>query len=282
MRRIGSISNYLSFGSILISILCAKISVSQEAMPSIGPAFEVVSVKRLYPTPMAAPGMTGMIGPRKQPCAYLEDRVRCVLSLQGLIVDAFQIKEVEIVGPGWLKEEVFAFEATMPQGTKKDIARLMFQRALTARFSLKIHRERREIPVYALIPGKHGIKLHEPDDAEHRKPETIRTPVGPMQAAVYRTSGRFAAEAISLESLAANLSPSAGLPVVNMTGLTGKYKIDVRWTPTPAEDTDGTRTLNDPEFVRAIQEQLGLQLEKRRAPFEMFVIDHIERVPTEN
>jgi uncharacterized protein (TIGR03435 family) len=67
-----------------------------------------------------------------------------------------------------------------------------------------------------------------------------------------------------------------------MTGLTGKYKIDVRWTPTPAEDTDGTRTLNDPEFVRAIQEQLGLQLEKRRAPFEMFVIDHIERVPTEN
>jgi len=159
----------------------------------------------------------------------------------------------------------------------------MLQNALEVRFGLKFHRETRVIPVYALIEGQHGAKLHPADDPEHRKLLNVATPSGGRGAVISMSPGQFSAVAISLDVLANDLNTMAGMdnPVINMTGLSSEYKIDLHWTPEEDEQSTSLKIL-DSGFRNAVQEQLGLKLEKRKLPSNLFVIDHVDSVPTEN
>jgi uncharacterized protein (TIGR03435 family) len=140
------------------------------------------------------------------------------------------------------------------------------------------------IPVYALVPGKQGVKLQpaDSDDPEHPKRETIDTPKGPVMASSFFGGGRFFAVAMSLDMFMRNFSNwvDLGLPLVNMTGLTGEYKFDMRWAPT--EDQNSRMRGKDPELVGAVEQQLGLRLEKRKVLYDVMVVDHCERLPSEN
>ena len=85
--------------------------------------------------------------------------------------------------------------------------------------------------------------------------------------------------AMSLDYFAENyLSMCAGLPVVNMTGLSGEYQIDLQWTAT--QDPAISFAVNDPEFLTTAEAQLGLQLEKRVVPHKLYVISHANRTPS--
>jgi uncharacterized protein (TIGR03435 family) len=213
---------------------------------------------------------------------YLRDRVIYQLPLQRLIEEAFQLKDYEIAGPDWLASDWYVVQATMPLDTSKDTARLMLQSALEDRFSLKFHREKKELPVYELVPGKHGVKLQPADDPAHRKLlMDFPTPTG-KGASVSLSSGHFFAVAITPDSLAIYLKSFGGLdlPVVNKTGLTGEYKIDMHWEP--ADDPNSFGRAEDRGFPDAVKSQLGLELKKSTAPVNVLVIDHVERVPSEN
>jgi uncharacterized protein (TIGR03435 family) len=88
--------------------------------------------------------------------------------------------------------------------------------------------------------------------------------------------------AISTDLLAIYLRSFGGieLPVVDRTGLTGEYKVDMHWEPT--EDLNSMRRGQDPGFKDAVESQLGLQLKKSTDPINVLVIDHVERAPSEN
>lgn len=268
----------LFFGGIYVGIVFVELGAAQEPIISTNPAFEVVSLRKVDPKLVASPGTSMVIGTQQIPCKYLPGMFMCQLSLVDLIEEAYHVKSIEIAGPKWLYMDFYAFKATMPTGTSRDIVCLMLQRALSDRFGIRVHREKREIPIYALVPGKHGVKLQATAPPEHRKLKAVNSAIGPLPSSISFGHGYFFAAAITLDTLADNMVDylDEDLPVVNMTGLTGEYKIDMHWTPT--EETG----MKDPEFTGAVQEQLGLRLEKRKAPYDLLVVDHIERVPTEN
>ena len=136
----------------------------------------------------------------------------------------------------------------------------MLQTMLADRFQLKIHRESKELAVYALIVGKSGPKLKE---------STAAGPAG------YRgTPGQFTFSNGSITSLVSFLTNRVDRHVLDRTGLTGSYDFKLEWTPeasTPAPDSNG------PSIFTAIQEQLGLKLEATKSAVEIIVIDHAEK-----
>ncbi len=166
-------------------------------------------------------------------------------------LDPYSIDRYDIIAKG-------AGEASDEQ------TRQMLQSLLEDRFKLKIHREMKELPVYALIAGKGGPKFHEVKDDG---------------SAVEINGGGeghpIVAHHISMKMLAATLSGYVGDPVQDMTGLTGMYDLKLEFTSDQNPDAAG------PSVFTAVQEQLGLKLEARKAPLEVLVIDRAEK-PSEN
>lgn len=168
----------------------------------------------------------------------------------------------------------------------------MLQALLADRFGLVFHRETRELPIYTLIIAKNGPKLHEATPGD-TYPNGIKLQNGAPGAGVWtmRTvaggSYLINAQAIALSSLLPSLAYPLGRPIVDKTGLTGKYdftltySLDQSESPT-ASAPNGQPALaaadpTAPSLFTALQEQLGLKLESGKGPIEIIVIDHIER-----
>ncbi|SPE26966.1 conserved hypothetical protein [Candidatus Sulfopaludibacter sp. SbA3] len=148
---------------------------------------------------------------------------------------------------------------------------LMLRAMLADRFKMALHRETKMSSAYALVVGKGGIKSKEVEDKGNRSTNSGR--------------GRFSGKPASMDGLAEFLSSEMDRPVVDMTELKGAYDLTLRWTPEEVlQAKDGGKSEKEtyPPLMMALQEQLGLKLEARKAPIEILVIDHIERVPTEN
>jgi uncharacterized protein (TIGR03435 family) len=147
--------------------------------------------------------------------------------------------------------------------------RQMLQTLLADRFNLKVHREMKEVPVYALVVGKNGPKLKE--SAADAVPSSYHGVNGRNQY-MKVTKG-------AMEDLADGLQVYAGRPVVDRTGFAGTY--DYRMEATPGFRIDNNPQLSDITVFTAVQEQLGLKLEAQGAMVEVLVVDHIEK-PTTN
>jgi uncharacterized protein (TIGR03435 family) len=270
-------------GIAMCELLIALPNAAQQTAAAPKDSFDVLSVKQVYSHTEGGGGASGptTIGPRFIPCQYQPDRIRCQLTLRGLIKEAYQVNDNEVDVPKWTNDQDhwFAIEGTMPPGTTKETARLMLRQGLAERFGLQVHWEKRDTPVYALVPDKHGVKLQPVADPEHPEARTIRLPNGKTTASsVYSGEGVFFAAAITMDGLAENLQARAGLdrPVVNMTGLTGVYTIDLHWTPPESP------IYEDPAILTVVEAKLGLRLEKRTLPFNVLVVDHVEKAPLAN
>jgi uncharacterized protein (TIGR03435 family) len=150
----------------------------------------------------------------------------------------------------------------------EDQARQMLPALLADRFHLKIHRESRELSVYALVVGKNGPKL----SSDGRgicgsRTSGFMTSVG----AGFRLFASCAPNT-SLVQLAELLARETDRPVVDQTGLTGGYAFKLQWT----EDTAPVQSDSAPSFFTAVQEQLGLRLDPQRAMTDVLVIDHAD------
>jgi uncharacterized protein (TIGR03435 family) len=187
----------------------------------------------------------------------------------------------QLSGPDWIKSKLVRFDivAKAPADTPLDQVRLMLQTLLTERFQLALHHEQKELSYVALMIGKKGPKLQEaiPDsDASGNK----------------FLIGRIVSNHISMTTLATLFSRFTGQTVLDMTGLTASYDLKIEWTPEkapklvePAAGADAGATTDSESALSlfaAVEQQLGLRLEVRKGPVDVIVIDHAERVPTQN
>jgi uncharacterized protein (TIGR03435 family) len=149
----------------------------------------------------------------------------------------------------------------------------MLQNLLADRFKLTLHRDKKDMTMWALAVGKNGPKMKASPDLSHPRVVTTTMPG--------RTRITFTAQ--SLEQLAKELGNNLERPVADMTGLAGNYDFTLDYEPESAR-TGGPSAEPDaaPSLFTALQEQLGLKLEQSKAPIEVLVVDHIEKTPTEN
>ncbi len=209
--------------------------------------------------------------------------------LKPILTEAFKVRKDQIVGPSWLDEDCFEIVAKMPEGATSDQIPAMLQALLVERFKLAARKEDRARPVYALIVDKNGPKFKEADLSSPR----AGAPPGSVRFGFGKAGFKGA---MTMASLALRLSRGLDRPVQDFTGLTGTYDIDLSWAPDPAFDRPGSHARADSDahpnadlapataadLFTAIRESMGLKLEPRKELVEVLVIDHIERVPTEN
>jgi len=199
-------------------------------------------------------------------------------------------------GPGWTKSERYTISAKAETGVGQDAMRGPMLRALLEdRFQLKVRREAREVPVYALTVAKGGVKLkpHEEGSCVKLDPTMQGLPTKPFcgSAKSIRNGGSVTVQfrEVSFEDFARNLGVNAGpqlldRPVIDKTGITGTYDIDLQFAPdssTPGYQKDAVQDPSGQSIFTAVREQLGLKLEAAKGPVEYLVIDRVER-PTEN
>jgi uncharacterized protein (TIGR03435 family) len=227
-------------------------------------------------------------------------------TLKGLIREAYGVEDDQISGaPNWLTSERYDIEAKAAASAADELRKLSFdqrrleyrrmlQALLADRFRLTLHRESKELPVYALVPAKKGPKLQEAKPGD-TYPNGMKDLEGHGHGDIMRFgSGILTGQGVPIEFLVRMLSQQQlGRPVLDKTGLTGKYDFTLQWTPEEnrapmfkgtrdgGQGPDNPPDSSGPSIFTAIQEQLGLKLEAQQGPAEVLVIDHVER-PSEN
>lgn len=187
-----------------------------------------------------------------------------------LIQWAYDIPRVEIEGPPWLRDVWFDVQAKAGHPAREADMRVMLRQLLADRFGLKFHKEPRVLPVYALTIAKGGLKMQE---SATEGTFLIEPRNGPV----------FIAHHARMADLAQGLADEAGRPVVDDTGLEGRYDIRMDLTPYLRRAADGQGTLDTASILfTGLQEVLGLKLESRKQSVDVLVIDHVEKEPTGN
>jgi len=193
-------------------------------------------------------------------------------------------------------EPRFIIQAKIPEGTTRDQFYQMLQNMLVERFGLKFHRDEKEVQGYQLVVAKNGPKFKEsgpeaPKEATPSggsRPGVIGpTPLGPDGFPVVPpgVSGSWMSFnrardqwlRTSMQKFATQLDYHVGKPVVDATGLKGTYDLFLHWVP----DQD-LPDASGPTIFAALQDQLGLKLEPKKVVVPIVIVDHAEKVPTEN
>jgi uncharacterized protein (TIGR03435 family) len=207
------------------------------------------------------------------------------MSLLSLVARAYRVSTTRVNGPAWMDEEQFDVYAKVPAGAPKDQVNEMLQSLLKERFGLVAHRELKDLPGYALLVGKGGVKLTQ--SAPPGEPSAGQDAMADRVAALQRKLAgrersapppppgvnRFRFQGIDAEQLADILSRFAQGPVVDMTGLKGTYAV------TLDVSTDQDYALDS---IFEATEKLGLKLEHRRVLTDTLVVDKVAKAPTPN
>jgi uncharacterized protein (TIGR03435 family) len=231
------------------------------AQPQATPTFEVASIKIAPPRN----GPAGYFAMDSDPAMIRYSNI----NLKILIALAYSVDSDRVLGgPGWLDSQQYDLAAKIPAGVSKDKVPVMLQALLADRFKLVVHSESKNQRVYLLVVGEGGLKIKEAQETGNEDVQQVRGGRMPLQIVRGRITGR----SITMGTLAGALARFAGNPVVDRTGLTKKFDIDLAWEP---EDD----SVYAPEIFFAVQKQLGLKLEPGRASVKLLVVEHAERVP---
>ena len=203
------------------------------------------------------------------------------LQLHRIIASSFQIQDSLVFGPDWLNSTRYDIVGKGPDpGVTNPEVWEMMRSLLAERFRLKYHVESRPLPIYALTVAKGGPKLKRPEDgpcgAKIRAGESCASigPISPFATGITNTT---------IGALVSALARSVqDRPIIDKTGLTGKYDALVRWMPDnmKREDFVDVPPPDDVSLFTALEQQLGLKLEAQKSPVDVLVIDSIEK-PTE-
>jgi uncharacterized protein (TIGR03435 family) len=255
MRRVNVRAALLLFAS------CAAFAQTTAATPS----FEVATIKAAAPPTMKGTGDGNMriamrMGAQGGPGTSDPGQITYSnMSVKNLMVTAFGVKTYQVSGPTWMDTERFDIVAKVPKGSSKDDVKLMLQNLLAERFKLTLHREKKDLPMYALVVGKNGPKLKEspPDDpnatvdeaaAQQKEKQamdnamrtTVRDggmpppmPGGGPGTRMMMMPGRM--RMMSTKQTMAQFAEALGnqmdRPVVDQTGLTKNYDITLEFAP---------------------------------------------------
>lgn len=288
---------------VLIGALSICTNVRAQA-PAASPQFEVASVKPANDNAGTSrfPRMREMMRNNRQPGVIpMADPSRIRLenwALLDLIAAAYRVRANQVSGPAWISDQSFDIEAKLPEGTKKEHLNAMLQSLLEERFGLKVHRESQTKAGFALVAGKNGPRLKPavpppaPDPSlseEERKAKDKEQSQQRMSEMMKRMQERMhdnresgtpltgfsssSFDSVTSEELAARLALFAEAPVVDETGLTGKYAVSIE-TWKNSDVPGGT--------IFDAVEKLGLKLEPRKITIETMVVDQVSRTPAAN
>jgi uncharacterized protein (TIGR03435 family) len=193
---------------------------------------------------------------------------------RNLITIAYHLQPYQLIGaPEWTRDTSYDINAKPAEASTRDQIFLMLQALLSDRFKLSFHRENRQMDGYALVRARAdelGPALTPSAvDCEKAFATTPRCREGGFGIA--NGSNSLKAVGIPLWSLLQLIIGQVGGPVSDETRLTGTYDVDLRWS-TEVAPADDLRSI-----FTALQEQLGLKLERRRVTTDVVVVDHIER-----
>ena len=245
-------------------------ALAQVPQPAGTLRFDVASVK---------PNQDGDVLPRN--LSLVPGGVRVTnLPLSTILWMSYRVQADQVVEvPSWARSESFDIIGKAPAGValNMDNVGAMLRDLLADRFRLSTRRELRELPVYALVQQKAGalgprLKASgtdclagAPGGAPVAPPPT---PPSPSACGATARPGSVSVHGFPLLTLARLVGPTVGRIVVDRTGLTGTWDLEIEFS---ADQSDG------PSLFTALQEQLGLKLEAARAPVEVVVIERLER-----
>jgi len=250
--------------------------------------FDVVSIKR---TPEdTGPGADFMI----QAGGRLVARNNPVLNF---ITNSFGVPYYTVIGgPDWMRDEKYDMEAKADGERPRPEIMQMLQALLADRFQLRAHRETRELPAYVLTVARGGAKLTRSKDGECIEVDPSRPVAPPVPLAPGETrrpqcgnnlmtsrgvapNMRWSAVHIDMRGVTSSLAAFFRRPVVDRTGLTGFYDVELLLPPLQPSATDVSGNQVDPvaSAFTVLQEQLGLRVEEGRGPVDVLVVDRLER-----
>jgi uncharacterized protein (TIGR03435 family) len=243
------------------------------------PVYDVASVKQNK-------SGNGMMRIMNQPDGFSCSNI----PLKTLIANAYGIRQDLISGgPGWADSTGFDVEAKVAGSDVEAFKTLsprqrfsLLQALLQERFKLQLHPETKVLPMYDLILAKGGSKLKPvaPVDVSADEAKGANAPKSGGEVTI--GPGMFKGQNISIPAVANQLSYIVHYTVVDKTGLTGKYDLDLKWTPddagAPSGDASGE---SGASIFTAVQEQLGLRMQSTKGPVKTMIIEHAE-LPSEN
>lgn len=284
---------------LTLAILLAPAAFAQSA----GPQFEVASIRAFDPA--QGPAAVGLHMDRAQ--------LRAVgLSLKDYLSTAYNIKALLISGPHWTETDRFDITATLPPGVTPSQVPEMLQALLADRFQLKLHKDQKEFPVYALVAGKGPLKLKEsPPDPNANKDEangtfnngTISFVDGVTVSyldgsSFYFGNNRVEVKKLNMTQFTRDVERFSDRQIVDMTGLTGQYDFTVSLSPQDSQammlrsllwlnqklppEAQQFLDSTSPAALGDALRQVGLKLEPRKAPLDILVIDNALKTPIPN
>jgi uncharacterized protein (TIGR03435 family) len=196
------------------------------------------------------------------------------LTLRFMMSFAYDLPARQITGePGWMDTDKWDIEAKADTPGELNVSqmKLMMQKLFAERFALQVHEEKRKMEAYVLIVSKDGPKMTKTADAS-----------SPTNVLMY-PQGVIIAKSATMANLAQWLRSIFGQPVMDKTGIEGRWDFTMKWTPDERQFADvpesARRPADDanppPPLFTAIQEQLGLKLETQKTDVPVLVVDHV-------
>jgi|SRR5579863_1970845 len=210
------------------------------------------------------------------------------MTLKNLVILAYQVQDFEVTGgPGWIRSERYNIDAKteappVPSQQYVALERRGLRTLLRDRFHLTIHRETKQLPIYELTVAKGGLKVHPSNCIQRVTGDTAIAP-GKTGSDYCRSpangGGRIQGSGVSMAFLSHILASRLSRTVVDKTGITGEFDLQLTYTPDrPNVPSDGAPAADlAPDIFISMQEQLGLKLESTKGPVEFLVIDHVEK-----
>jgi len=274
-------------GQMRPAILSACLAVS-----AFSQSFEVASVKRSAPVKPGvffgpARGGPGSADPGQITWSYA--------TLKGMLMMAYDVKNYQVSGPDWLNTERYDVVAKVGDGAPKEQVQGMWRNLLAERFGVALHHESKELQVEELVVAKGGSRLKASDQDPVAPP-----PEGPPKLNNGELAGpglvttifpdpngpraRTVAKAQPISQLTTMLTNQIHRPVLDKTGLTGKYDFSLEFAPVlnippgpPGAPSAATAADPAPDLAAAVQQQLGLRLVPGKATLDVIVIDKAEK-----
>jgi len=282
-----------------IAVLLLAVALSAQ---SAAPTFEVASVKRSPDAPFGFPGVMLQPGGRVTSPGT---------NVRQLILVGYGLQDLQLTGgPPWIVSDLYTIDARTTADATRATVRAMVKSLLADRFQLAAHVEKRELPSLVLVPASRdrtpgprlrragsdctaptpppGVPLPPPPPpgAPAFTPVLPQDPLGPQCGAI-SFPGWISGRRMTMAQLTVMLTQVTRRIVVDETGLTGEFDVDISFMPDEPVRLNGGAAptvlamADRPSLMTAIQEDLGLKLETRRRQVEVLVIDRVER-PTEN
>lgn len=223
---------------------------------------------------------------------------------------AYRVQAYQITGPDWMGSERFDVNAKLPAGGTTAQIPEMMQALLTDRFQLKFHRDKKDLPVYAVSVGKPPLRLTEvaptPQDEPNGPAVNVSGSGGANGVSVDLGRGssytfannKFEGKKLTMDLLCRMLERYVDRPVVNQTDLSGYYDITLELTPEDYQAMLIRAGINSgvvlpPQVVRLAEgnsaaslldaaQKVGLKIEAKKAPLDQIVVDQVLKTPTAN